>query len=137
MKTTLISKIFFPLLALTFMALAAVPASAECLIYKGHFGYDVIGHVQNGTVLKERFGYTAVARIQDSKIYEGQYSYNVLAHLDGGVIYRESYGYTVLGRVDDVRIYDSQFGYNVAAHSEGCTKEETAAGGAAVLLGLI
>lgn len=137
MKTTLISKIFFPLLALTFVALAAVPASAECLIYKGHFGYDIIGHVESGVVYKERWGNTSVARIKDSSIYEGQFGYKVLAHLESGLIYRDSYGYSVLGRVEDDRVYDSQFNYNVVAHSEGCTKEETTAGGASVLLGLI
>lgn len=137
MKTTLSSKILFPVLALVFIGLAAVPASAECLIYKGHFGYDIIGHVEKGVVFKERWGYTSVARIKDSTIYEGQFSYKVLAHLDSGVIYRDSYGYSALGRVEDDRVYDSQYSYNVVAHSEGCTKEETTAAGAAVLLGLI
>ena len=137
MKTTLIPKFVLPLLALMFLALASVPAGAECLIYKGHFGYDVVAHVQNGVVFKERFSYTSVSRIDDSLIYDGAYSYNVLAHFDSGLIYKDRYGSTVLGRVDDNRVYASQFGYTVVAHSEGCTKEETAAAGASILLKLL
>ena len=137
MKTTLITKIFFPVLALMFIALAAVPAGAECLLYKGQFGYDVLAHVQNNVVLKERFNFTSVSRIEDSLIYDGQYSYNVLAHFDSGLIYKDRYGYTVIGRIDGEKVYDSQFGYNVIARSEGCTKEETAAAGASLLLKLL
>lgn len=137
MKTTLIPKFVLPLLALVFLALASVPAGAECLLYKGQFGYDVIAHVQNGVVFKERFSYTSVSRIKDSLIYDGAYSYNVLAHLDGGIIFKDRYGYTALGRIDDDKVYDSQFGYNVIARSEGCTKEETAAAGASLILKLL
>ncbi len=137
MKTTLVSKIIFPVLALMYIALAALPAGAECLLYKGQFGYDVLAHVQNGVVLKERFSYTSVSRIQDSLIYDGAYSYNVLAHLDGELIYKERYGYTVIGRIDDGKVYDSQFGGKIIAHSEGCTKEETAAAGASLILKLL
>lgn len=137
MKTTLILKIIFPALALMFIALASAPAGAECLLYKGQFGYDVLAHVQNNVVLKERFSYTSVSRIDDSLIYDGAYSYNVLAHFDSGLIYAERYGYTVLGRVDGANVYDSQFGYNVIARSEGCTKEETAAAGASLILKLL
>ncbi len=137
MKTTLIPKILFPALALMYIGLASVPAGAECLLYKGQFGYDVLAHVQDNVVLKERFSYTSVSRIADSLIYDGQYSYNVLAHVDGGLIYKDRYGYTVLGRVDGDKVYDSQFGYNVIARSEGCTKEETAAAGASLILKLL
>lgn len=137
MKTTLIPRILFPVLALMFVALSSAPAGAECLIYKGQFGYDVLAHVQNNVVLKERFSYTSVSRIDDSLIYDGQYSYNVLARFDSGLIYKDRYGYTVLGRVDGALVYDSQFGFNVIARSEGCTKEETAAAGASLLLKLL
>jgi len=137
MKTTLISKLVFPVLALMFIALASVPAGAECLLYRGQFGYDVLAHVQNGVVLKERFSYTSVSRIEDLLIYDGAYSYNVLAHLDGDIIYGERYGYNVIGRVDGDKVYDSQFGYNVVARSEGCTKQETAAAGASLILKLL
>lgn len=137
MKTTLISKIFFPVLALMYIALAALPASAECILYKGQFGYDVLAYVQNGVVLKEKSSYTQIARMQDSLLYEGRYSYNILSHFDRGTIYAGRYGYDVLGRVEDTLVYDSQYGYDIVAHSAGCTKEETAAAGASLLLKLL
>ena len=121
-----------------FMALAAVPAgAAECLLYKGQFGYDVLAHVQNNVVLKERFSYTSVARIKDAFLYDGAYSYNVLAHFDNGLIYKDRDGDTILGRVEGAFIYDSQFGTNIVARTEGCTKEATAAAGASLLLKLL
>lgn len=133
-RTALRVSCFAAIMALT--ALCAGAARSECVLYKGQYGYTAIAHMDGGIIYRGQYGYDAVARMEGTAVYPGKYGGAAAASVKEGLIYRGAYGYEIIGRLDGDIIYKGQYGYDAVAHAS-CSKDETAALGAAFILGLL
>ena len=79
--------------------------NAQCKIYSGSSGYNVVARVENGKVYSGSSGYNVIARIDETKTYSGSSGYNVLARVDGLKIYGGFSGYNVIGRLDGQKCF--------------------------------
>ena len=95
----------------------SIQVSAQsAVIYEGRYGYDAIAHIDDDVIYKGRYGYDAILHIDDNVIYKGRYSYDAVAHFDDGVLYKGRYGYDAIFHIDDNVIYKGRYGYDAVAH---------------------
>lgn len=87
--------------------LLSMSAQATCLLYKGTYSYDILGHVEDGFLYSGNYGYTTIIGHFDKELlYKDRYGYDVMAHVDGDKLYKDRYGYTVIGRFDGCKDKD-------------------------------
>lgn len=102
-------------------------AKAQCTVYKGRTGWEIVARVDRGTVLSRPSGFSVLARLKDSKVYSGAAGWDVIARIDKNTVYSGFTGWTILGRVKGNEMYKGAAGWDVIAHGKGCDAESLAA----------
>ena len=58
-------------------------SAQSVIIYEGKYGYDAIAHIDDNVIYKGRYGYDAIAHFDDGVLYKGRYGYDAILHIDG------------------------------------------------------
>ena len=92
-----------------FLLLSSFTCQSQTVVYSGRYGYDALAHIDDDVIYKGRYGYEALVHIDDGVIYSGRYGYDAIAHIDDGVIYNDRYGYDAIAHIDgyisDMQLY--------------------------------
>jgi len=79
-----------------FLTLVSFNCQSQTVVYSGRYGYDAIAHIDDGVIYKGRYGYDAIAHIDDGVIYKGRYGYDPIAHIDGYISDIQLYAVLIL-----------------------------------------
>jgi len=136
MNNKLSAGALFTVLSLLAFFIPEGTASAQCRLYRGADGQDIIGRVDGSMIYKGMYGFDIAAHFSEDVVYKGDYGFDVLGHFSGPGLFKERFGSEPMGRMDKGLIFkDGE--KEAAGRAEGCKDEEAAALAIALLSGLL